>query len=422
KVHFHTLVNKEKVDNFDCVLPGTTTAKIMKRFEKINRNDEGVYLFKFAYKAGMDQVLEKGSWLICKSPIILNKRIPSVSLKKGEVTKVLVWVKLYNVPILAYSEDGLSLIATQIVVVPGRTQSKLSTFSLLTRGVMERGFLDNSDKKKKEGGSKVNDDEIPILDSVNKVNVADAGKLNANSSSPTTDIRNLGPRPAGLANNEAIYAPKIGTLFASVVSPNAKNSAAGSSNAKYGGSNPSVPAGMNMDNSYASLVRPSVTTKVHFHTLVNKEKVDNFDCVLPRMTTAKIMKRYDNSIVGFFLGKDLSFLVVQQFVMNTWRKFRFEKITRNDEGVYLFKFAYKAGMDQVLEKGPWLICKSPIILNKRIPSVSLKKGEVTKVLVWVKLYNVPILAYSEDGLSLIATQIGKPIMLDAFTSSMCVES
>nr|GFA52772.1 hypothetical protein [Tanacetum cinerariifolium] len=208
---------------------------------------------------------------------------------------------------------------------------------------MERGFLDNSDKKKKEGGSKVNDVEIPILgnlvkrvmniegkttmpkvilkkvvrnvssdthevvmplndvDSVNNLNVADAGKLNANSSSPTsklnansssptTDIRNLGPGPAGLATNEAIYAPKTGTLFSSVVSLNAKNSAVGSSNAKHGGSNPSVPVDVNMDNSYASLVRPSATTKVHFRTLVNEEKVDNFNCVLPRTAAAKIMK------------------------------------------------------------------------------------------------------------------------------------
>ncbi|GKD24884.1 putative reverse transcriptase domain-containing protein [Tanacetum coccineum] len=82
----------------------------------------------------------------------------------------------------------------------------------------------------------------------------------------------------------------------------------------------------------------------------------------------------------------------------------------------------KAGLEQVLKRGPWMIRKSPIILNKWSSSVSLKKGEVTKVLVWVKLYNVPVLAYSEDGLSLIATQIGKPVMLDAFTSSMCVES
>lgn len=35
---------------------------------------------------------------------------------------------------------------------------------------------------------------------------------------------------------------------------------------------------------------------------------------------------------------------------------------------------------------------------------------------------MPLLAYSEDGLSLIATQVGKPIMLDAFTSSMCFDS
>nr|GEV33268.1 hypothetical protein [Tanacetum cinerariifolium] len=41
--------------------------------------------------------------------------------------------------------------------------------------------------------------------------------------------------------------------------------------------------------------------------------------------------------------------------------------------------------------------------------------------VWVKMHKVPVVAYSEDGLSLIGTQIGKPIMLDTFTSSMCVD-
>ncbi|GKA95551.1 reverse transcriptase domain-containing protein [Tanacetum coccineum] len=141
-----------------------------------------------------------------------------------------------------------------------------------------------------------------------------------------------------------------------------------------------------------------------------------------RAAANMVKSRYENSIMGFFVGKDPSFPVVQNYVMNTWNKFGFEKITRNDDGVYLFKFASKTGMEQVLEKGPWIIRKSPIILNKWTSSVSLRKGEVTKVPVWVKLYNVPVLAYSEDGLSLIATQIGKPIMLDAFTSSMCVES
>ncbi|GJZ60089.1 putative reverse transcriptase domain-containing protein [Tanacetum coccineum] len=177
------------------------------------------------------------------------------------------------------------------------------------------------------------------------------------------------------------------------------------------------------EGSFASLLRPKeVTNKLRFRTLVNKEKVECFDCVLPKAAANLVKSRYENSIVGFFVGKDPTFPVVQNYVLNIWSKFGFEKIARNDNGVYLFKFASKAGLEQVLERGPWMTRKSPIILNKRSFSVSLKKGEVTKVPVWVKLYNVPFLAYSEDGLSLIATHIGKPVMLDAFTSFMCVES
>ncbi|GKD20206.1 ty3-gypsy retrotransposon protein [Tanacetum coccineum] len=102
-------------------------------------------------------------------------------------------------------------------------------------------------------------------------------------------------------------------------------------NVNEGGSKPTMSADVNKENSYASLVRPNVATKVHFRTLVNEEKVDNFDCVLPKIAAAKVMRRYENSIVGFFVGKDPSFPVVQQYVSNTWRKFGFEKITRMTE-------------------------------------------------------------------------------------------
>nr|GEZ75992.1 hypothetical protein [Tanacetum cinerariifolium] len=70
----------------------------------------------------------------------------------------------------------------------------------------------------------------------------------------------------------------------------------------------------------------------------------------------------------------------EAYVSNTWRKFGFKRITRNDDGVYLFKF-------------------------------TTKSGEVTKVPVWVNMYNVPILAYSEDGLSLLGTLIDAAVGL-----------
>ncbi|GKF53866.1 zinc knuckle CX2CX4HX4C containing protein, partial [Tanacetum coccineum] len=82
----------------------------------------------------------------------------------------------------------------------------------------------------------------------------------------------------------------------------------------------------------------------------------------------------------------------------------------------------KDGMDKVLEVGPWLIRTVPLILNVWSPNTDLKKAKVKKAQVWIKLHHVPIVTYSEIGLSLITTQLGKPIMLDSYTSSMCLSS
>ncbi|GJR73623.1 putative reverse transcriptase domain, ribonuclease H-like domain, aspartic peptidase domain protein [Tanacetum coccineum] len=181
--------------------------------------------------------------------------------------------------------------------------------------------------------------------------------------------------------------------------------------------------------SFASMVSESVSEnapilsqRINFRSLVNEERVVNHDMVLPKAAKESVMSRYANTLVGYFVGKSLAFHVVQNYVSKTWAKFGLSKLMKTDNGEFLFKFDTKSGMDQVIERCPWLICNTPLILNKWAPNMSLKPGEVNKVPVWVKLYNVPVVAYSEDGLSLIATQIGKPIMLDIFTSSMCVDS
>ncbi|GJT95856.1 reverse transcriptase domain-containing protein [Tanacetum coccineum] len=140
---------------------------------------------------------------------------------------------------------------------------------------------------------------------------------------------------------------------------------------------------MGSDESFASVPKPSMHKKLNFRPFVNEEKVDNSDIVLPRDAIDKLMK--------------------------------------NDDGVFLFKFTDNMGMEQVLGRGPWLIHNTLLIINQWTMTLPLKKDEVTKIPVWVKFHKVPVVAYSEDGLTLIATQVGKPLMLDAFTSSMCDE-
>ncbi|GJX06863.1 hypothetical protein Tco_0194795 [Tanacetum coccineum] len=64
-------------------------------------------------------------------------------------------------------------------------------------------------------------------------------------------------------------------------------------------------------------------------------------------------------------------------------KYGLTRIMMNSKGFFIFKFKASKGLDDVLENGPWMI---------------------------------------QDGLSIIASQLGKPIMLDSYTSSMCIES
>ncbi|GKD99875.1 zinc knuckle CX2CX4HX4C containing protein, partial [Tanacetum coccineum] len=82
----------------------------------------------------------------------------------------------------------------------------------------------------------------------------------------------------------------------------------------------------------------------------------------------------------------------------------------------------KAGLEDVLESGPWMIRNTLIILKKWSMSTSLLKEELTRIPIWVKLHDVPLQVFEEDDINLIAPFIGKPIMLDSYTSSMCNDS
>ncbi|GKA40584.1 hypothetical protein Tco_0733177 [Tanacetum coccineum] len=177
-----------------------------------------------------------------------------------------------------------------------------------------------------------------------------------------------------------------------------------------------------MKSSFVNVVSPEhKTPKINFRSLINKEKVDESDCVLPVENVMAAQSKFANSLVGFFVGKRVAFHLVQNYVTNTWTKFGFQKVIKDDDDVFYFKFTSITGLEQVLEQGPWLIRNQPLMLTKWTPNLELSKDKVTKVSVWVKIHKVPVVAYCEDGLSLIATQIGKPIMLDSFTSSMCSE-
>nr|GEX79056.1 hypothetical protein [Tanacetum cinerariifolium] len=175
-------------------------------------------------------------------------------------------------------------------------------------------------------------------------------------------------------------------------------------------------------NSYVSTLKNKQVNKVVKVTeLRNDELVDGAAVAIPFEAVEEVSSRFTNTLYGYFIGKRLAFRLVENYVKNTWAKYGL-KLVQLHEDFFLFQFETKEGMDSVLENSPWLIRMVPLILNVWCPNTDLKKAEVKKAPVWMKLHHVPIVAYSEVGLSLIAAQLGKPIMMDSYTSNMCVSS
>ncbi|GJY59623.1 zinc knuckle CX2CX4HX4C containing protein [Tanacetum coccineum] len=183
---------------------------------------------------------------------------------------------------------------------------------------------------------------------------------------------------------------------------------------------------INKSTSYAGVAggsakdQPNVNS--NFRTLVADPVFDGVNISIPRKVVEKVSTRFEHTLYGYFIGKRMAFPVVEYYARNNWAKHGLKRIMMNSKGFFFFKFDSRAGLEAVLEGGPWLIRKSPIILKKWSMDTRLLKEELTRIPIWVKLHDVPIQVFEEDGISLIATFIGKPVMLDSYTSSMCNDS
>ncbi|GJY52043.1 retrotransposon protein, putative, ty1-copia subclass [Tanacetum coccineum] len=174
--------------------------------------------------------------------------------------------------------------------------------------------------------------------------------------------------------------------------------------------------------SYANITGKPSGKKVNVCTFFTPEG-NGIDVVVPVDSIRAISERFANKAYGFFLEKKVAYPVVANYVRNTWGKYRLiRSMFSSSTGLFSFHFSSIDELDAMLENGPWFIRNNLLILKKWHPDENLLKEDVSTVPVWVKLYGVPVTAFSEDGLSANATKLGTPLMLDFYTSDMCIQS
>ncbi|GJU05349.1 RNA-directed DNA polymerase, eukaryota, reverse transcriptase zinc-binding domain protein [Tanacetum coccineum] len=162
--------------------------------------------------------------------------------------------------------------------------------------------------------------------------------------------------------------------------------------------------------SFAKIVQDKPVKKVVKITdMRNSEVVDRAFVAIALEAVEEVSSRFANTLYGYFIGKILVFSLVENYVKNTWAKYGLKRIQLHED-FFLFQFDSKEGMESMMEHGPWLIRLVPMMLNVWTPNTDLKKDEISKAPIWVKLHHMPIMAYSEVGLRLITTQMRRPIM------------
>ncbi|KAL2251989.1 UNVERIFIED_CONTAM: hypothetical protein Sindi_2321200 [Sesamum indicum] len=115
---------------------------------------------------------------------------------------------------------------------------------------------------------------------------------------------------------------------------------------------------------------------------------------------APTMQNGGATAVGYFLGKRPYFYHLKEFAMSVWPD---------------LKEVTVAAMEDVIEGGPWLFQGQRIVLQKWEPGMVLRKLQHTQVPVWIKLRHLPVELWTDEGLSTVASGVGKPLYPDAIT-------
>ncbi|KAJ9541829.1 hypothetical protein OSB04_028335 [Centaurea solstitialis] len=167
---------------------------------------------------------------------------------------------------------------------------------------------------------------------------------------------------------------------------------------------------------YAAAVGGTVSEALSFYPLADKTQ----SCVrIPVELATEVMTTHKATLFGYFLGPRLNFNVVERYVSAVWGKFGLTNAMMNNNGIYFFKFNDVGGSKQVVEAGPLMIRGVPLFVEHWEPGKALSKPIHNSCPLWVKLHNVPLVAFNKEGLSRIASALGVPKQLDACTASMC---
>ncbi|KAE9445459.1 hypothetical protein C3L33_22645, partial [Rhododendron williamsianum] len=180
-----------------------------------------------------------------------------------------------------------------------------------------------------------------------------------------------------------------------------------------------LPGGVEMGSSWKDKVAPPgvSNTRMTFQYFPPTVEGDRITVSPPCAVEVKGAEKWKNCLVGHFVDKKIPFLAVRSVAFKKWTDYGLVDVLSNDKGFYFFQFGSEGACREIVESGPWHFGGRLMVLQIWHPDIEYEKEGLTKLPIWIQLYNVPLQYWTAEGLSYLASSVGKPLYADEMTET-----
>lgn len=94
-----------------------------------------------------------------------------------------------------------------------------------------------------------------------------------------------------------------------------------------------------------------------------------------------------------------------------------QQVLFNDKGFFFFKFDEASAYREIVETGPWHFRDRLMVLQQWYRQMELEKVGMTKVPLWIQIYNIHLDYWNAQGHSDIASAVGRTLYADKLTET-----
>lgn len=128
-------------------------------------------------------------------------------------------------------------------------------------------------------------------------------------------------------------------------------------------------------------------------------------------------KPWRRALVLRLLGRNISHKILEQRLCDLWKLENGFHLIDMDGVYFIARFYAKDDYFKVLEEGPWIILGHYLTVSKSRPNLRPSIKEVSTIMVWVRLPELPIEFFNEELLLRVGNHIDRLVCVDSPTKS-----